>query len=211
MQLFTGHIGTPIGRLGIGVDGDGSLRRIAFLDDYAPPAHDQAPATGVRDPGAGAHEPGPPAHDRAPDSGVAELEIGDAACTEAANRALAVVGDRLGRYFAGELDALDGLDVAPPGSRLQRAVWAAVRQVPAGQVVSYGELARRLGYAGHGMARSVGTANATNPVALVVPCHRVIGKDGSLRGYAWGLARKRWLLDHERARIGAAAMPALAA
>ncbi len=119
-------------------------------------------------------------------------------------RALAGIADRLRRYFAGELDAIDDIAIAPQGSPLQSAVWSAVRQVPAGQVTSYGALASRLGHADRRMARSIGMANAANPVAILIPCHRVVGKDGSLRGYAWGLERKRWLLAHERARIGPA-------
>jgi methylated-DNA-[protein]-cysteine S-methyltransferase len=110
------------------------------------------------------------------------------------------VSDRLGRYFAGELDALDDIVVAIHGSHFQHRVWAAVRRIPPGTVTSYGELAARLGYADGRMARGIGTANATNAVALIIPCHRVIGKDGGLRGYAWGLERKRWLLEHERSR-----------
>ena len=119
-------------------------------------------------------------------------------------RAIIGIEERLARYFAGELDAIDDIAVAPQGSPLQQAVWNAVREVPPGEVTSYGALAGRLGYADRRMARSIGMANAANPVAILIPCHRVVGKDGSLRGYAWGLERKRWLLAHERARVGQA-------
>src|SRR5690606_8862987 len=94
------------------------------------------------------------------------------------------IAERLGRYFAGELDAVDDIAVAPHGSPLQQAVWSAVRQVPPGQVTSYGALASRLGHADGRMARSIGMANAANRIAILIPCHRVVGKDGSLRGYA---------------------------
>jgi methylated-DNA-[protein]-cysteine S-methyltransferase len=115
-------------------------------------------------------------------------------------QAAAAIAARLARYFRGELEALDDIAVAASGSDLRQRVWAAVRRIPPGSVASYGEIAARLGYDDRRMARSIGTANANNPVAIVIPCHRVIAKDGGLRGYAWGLARKQWLLDHERAR-----------
>jgi len=82
---------------------------------------------------------------------------------------------------------------------LQRQVWAALRDIPAGHTTSYGELARALGYDDPRMAIEIGAANGANPIAIVVPCHRVIAKNGDLKGYAWGLHRKRWLLEHERA------------
>ena len=101
------------------------------------------------------------------------------------------------RYFDGDLNAIDGLPVATDGTEFQRAVWHALREVPCGETWSYGDLARRIGKPG--AARAVGLANGTNPVAVVVPCHRVIGADGSLTGYGAGIERKRWLLAHERA------------
>ena len=110
-------------------------------------------------------------------------------------------GRALLRYFDGELHALDALRVRTTGTPLQRAVWQALRAIPAGATTSYGALARELGRPR--ASRAVGMANARNPLALVVPCHRVIGADGSLTGYAGGLERKRWLLAHERARLAA--------
>jgi methylated-DNA-[protein]-cysteine S-methyltransferase len=101
-------------------------------------------------------------------------------------------------YFGGEVDALNALQVATHGSVFQKAVWAELRRVPAGQTVSYGELARQLGRPN--ACRAVGLANGANPISLVVPCHRVVGADGSLTGYAGGLLRKRWLLAHEQAK-----------
>jgi O-6-methylguanine DNA methyltransferase len=100
-------------------------------------------------------------------------------------------------YFEGSLRAIDGLSVAPMGTPFQRQVWAALRKIPAGQTVSYSELARRVGRPE--AVRAVGSANGDNPVSVVVPCHRVIGLDGSLTGYGGGIERKRWLLEHEKA------------
>nr|WP_272492457.1 methylated-DNA--[protein]-cysteine S-methyltransferase [Sandaracinobacteroides sayramensis] len=109
--------------------------------------------------------------------------------------------DAFAAYFAGELRALEGLETGFGfGSDFQRAVWAELRRIPPGQTRSYGDIARALGGAASGAgpnARAVGTANGRNPLAIVVPCHRVIGADGSLTGYAGGLQRKAWLLRHE--------------
>ncbi|TMA44133.1 MAG: methylated-DNA--[protein]-cysteine S-methyltransferase, partial [Deltaproteobacteria bacterium] len=85
--------------------------------------------------------------------------------------------------------------VDPGGTEFQRRVWGALRKVPPGRTVSYGELARAVG--APGAARAVGAANGSNPVGIVIPCHRVIGADGSLTGYAGGVERKEWLLGHE--------------
>lgn len=109
---------------------------------------------------------------------------------------------RLRAYFAGDLGALDGLAVDPGGTPFQRAVWNALRAIPAGETRSYADIARAVGRPS--AVRAVGAANGRNPVAIVVPCHRVVGSDGSLTGYAGGIARKRWLLAHEGAvRSGA--------
>ncbi|HET6440442.1 MAG TPA: methylated-DNA--[protein]-cysteine S-methyltransferase [Anaeromyxobacter sp.] len=102
---------------------------------------------------------------------------------------------RLAAYFAGDLESLLTVPVDPGGTPFQRAVWNALRRIPPGEVRSYSALARELGRAG--AARAVGAACARNPVALLVPCHRAVGKGGVLTGYAFGLERKRWLLDHE--------------
>jgi methylated-DNA-[protein]-cysteine S-methyltransferase len=104
----------------------------------------------------------------------------------------------LDAYFAGQLHGLSALPIDLGGSEFQRAVWNALRAVPAGETVSYGALARAIGKP-HA-ARAVGAACGANPVWLVVPCHRAIGSDGHLVGYAAGLERKGWLLAHERAR-----------
>jgi O-6-methylguanine DNA methyltransferase len=106
------------------------------------------------------------------------------------------VVNALDAYFAGDLDALVKVRVATGGTPFQREVWAALRRIPAGHTRTYGELAVELGRAG--ASRAVGLANGSNPIAIVVPCHRVIGRNGTLTGYAGGLPRKRWLLEHER-------------
>ena len=107
----------------------------------------------------------------------------------------------LGAYFEGEIAAIDALAVDAPGTAFQRAVWAGLRQIPAGTTQSYGQLAARIGRAS--AVRAVGAANGANAVAIVVPCHRVIGADGTLTGYAGGIERKRWLLAHEAAHVRA--------
>jgi methylated-DNA-[protein]-cysteine S-methyltransferase len=106
----------------------------------------------------------------------------------------------LRRYFEGDVAAIDGIEVAAAGTDFQREVWAALRNIPAGSTLSYGALAMKLRRPG--ASRAVGLANGSNPIGLVVPCHRVIGADGSLTGYGGGLPRKRWLLEHERRHAG---------
>ncbi|HEY0925375.1 methylated-DNA--[protein]-cysteine S-methyltransferase [Brevundimonas sp.] len=98
-------------------------------------------------------------------------------------------------YFAGDLTALDELPVKTGGTDFQRAVWAALRAIPAGETRSYGQLASAIG--SPRAVRAAGLANGQNPIAVIVPCHRVIGANGTLTGYAGGLERKRWLLAHE--------------
>jgi len=109
--------------------------------------------------------------------------------------------DQLDAYFAGELATFD-LPLAPRGSEFQRRVWAALLEIPYGQTESYGELAERIG--SPGAARAVGLANGKNPIGIVIPCHRVVGANGSLTGYGGGLDRKKQLLDLELAVSGAA-------
>jgi methylated-DNA-[protein]-cysteine S-methyltransferase len=103
----------------------------------------------------------------------------------------------LRRYLEGDLAAIDAVAVDPGGTAFQARVWKALRRIPCGRTTSYGALARRLGEPN--AMRAVGLANGQNPIAIVIPCHRVIGKDGSLTGYGGGLERKRWLLRHEGA------------
>ena len=111
---------------------------------------------------------------------------------------LAVFADaevQLREYFSGERRRFD-LPLAAPGTEFQRSVWHALTLIPYGGTAGYGELAEALGRPG--AARAVGAANGKNPISIVVPCHRVIGADGSLTGYAWGEAKKRHLLDLEQ-------------
>ncbi len=106
---------------------------------------------------------------------------------------------QLGAYFAGELIDFD-LPLDLDGTAFQRNCWLALATIPYGQTVSYGEQARRLGL-GHDAARAVGAANGQNPIPIVLPCHRVIGADGSLTGFGGGLHVKRFLLEHEGALL----------
>jgi methylated-DNA-[protein]-cysteine S-methyltransferase len=100
-------------------------------------------------------------------------------------------------YFAGDIRALEAVRVETVGTGFQRKVWAALQRIPAGETRSYGQLAAEIGEPD--AARAVGLANGQNPIAIVIPCHRVIGADGSLTGFGGGLPRKRWLLTHEGA------------
>ncbi len=98
-------------------------------------------------------------------------------------------------YFEGELTAIDSLPVKTAGTPFQCEVWCALRKISCGTTVSYGDLAREIERPA--AVRAVGLANGSNPIGVVVPCHRVIGADGSLTGYGGGIERKRWLLEHE--------------
>ena len=102
----------------------------------------------------------------------------------------------LAAYFDGTAAALEDLPLDMRGAPFEKRVWTALRTIPAGQTTSYGAIAHALGAAG--ASRAVGAANGANPIAIVVPCHRVIGSNGSLTGYGGGLDRKTWLIDHER-------------
>jgi methylated-DNA-[protein]-cysteine S-methyltransferase len=106
------------------------------------------------------------------------------------------IGCALERYFEGELDALDEIPVAPRGTSFQARVWDSLRSIRPGHPITYSELAAAVGRPR--AVRAVGAANGANPIAIIIPCHRVIGKGGDLRGYAGGLHRKAWLLAHER-------------
>ena len=100
-------------------------------------------------------------------------------------------------YFGGDIRALERVPVATVGTAFQRKVWAALQAIPAGETRSYGQLAAEIGEPK--AMRAVGLANGQNPIAIVIPCHRVIGADGALTGFGGGLPRKRWLLSHEGA------------
>jgi len=98
-------------------------------------------------------------------------------------------------YFDGDVHVLDTLPVASAGTPFQKTVWKALRRIPAGETWSYGQLAKHIG--DPTASRAVGLANGSNPIGIVVPCHRVIGANGTLTGYGGGLPRKKWLLEHE--------------
>ena len=106
------------------------------------------------------------------------------------------VVQRLQAYFAGDLAALDRVRVEPSGTAFQQRVWTALRSIPPGHTASYRDVEHAIG--APSAVRAVGAANGANPIWLVIPCHRVIGADGSLTGYGGGIERKRWLIEHER-------------
>ena len=118
---------------------------------------------------------------------------------EGASRVLDAAADQIDAYFAGDLTQFE-LPLDLHGTEFQRRCWLALGTIPYGQTVTYGEQARRLGL-GPDAARAVGAANGQNPVPLVLPCHRVIGADGSLTGFGGGLETKRFLLEHEGALL----------
>ena len=109
------------------------------------------------------------------------------------------ISDRIRSYFDGDIRSLDDLLTDGGGTEFERQVWAELRKIPAGTTVSYGQIARKLGDVQ--LSRAVGTANGKNPIAIIVPCHRVIGADGSMTGYGGGLRNKEWLLRHEGALL----------
>jgi methylated-DNA-[protein]-cysteine S-methyltransferase len=124
--------------------------------------------------------------------GPADDQLGVPGCPT--DEPFAAAATQLAGYFAGDLRQFD-LPLAPRGDAFHQQVWALLREIPYGQTRSYGDLARALG--DRQLAQAVGTANGRNPIAIVIPCHRVIGTDGSLVGYAGGLDRKRFLLALE--------------
>jgi len=165
-RFFLDRLPTPIGDMLMVADGEGRLRATFWTEDE----EDLRRVLGRQCPGVGI-----------------EFEPAD---NPYGLRAALVA------YFSGELHAIDAIPVEAGGTAFQREVWRALRGVPCGTTVSYGELARRIGRPN--AVRAVGLANGSNPVGVVVPCHRVIGSNGSLTGYGGGIERKRWLLEHER-------------
>jgi len=107
----------------------------------------------------------------------------------------AAAREQMAAYFKGELREFD-VALAAAGTPFQKVVWRALMDIPFGETESYGALAKRIGH--EGAARAVGLANGHNPIAIIVPCHRVIGSNGSLTGYGGGIERKKWLLEHEQ-------------
>ena len=118
----------------------------------------------------------------------------DAIAADPTDEVCAVAVRQLEEFFSDERRSFD-LELDPEGSDFEIQVWTELRQIPFGTTTTYGEIARRLG--DPGASRAVGLANARNPIAVIIPCHRVIGADGDLTGYAGGMHRKRWLLAHE--------------
>ena len=167
LQLLMDRVGTPLGELFIVADEDGNLRSTVWAD-YE---------THLRP--------------------SLELHYGKNGFTIEPGRNPSGLTEAIGRYFAGDLAAIDTLPVQTAGTPFQREVWRALRDIPCGTTISYAALAGRIGRPN--AVRAVGLANGSNPVGIVVPCHRVIGSDGSLTGYGGGIERKRWLLRHERA------------
>jgi methylated-DNA-[protein]-cysteine S-methyltransferase len=104
--------------------------------------------------------------------------------------------DTMERYFSGDIHAIDDVEVKTAGTPFQRSVWNELRNIPCGSITSYGRLAEQIERPT--AVRAVGLANGSNPIGIVVPCHRVVGANGSLTGYGGGLDRKRWLLNHEQ-------------
>jgi len=152
-----------------------------------------ASASGLR----GVRWPGETLVERAPPRASAPASLPSLAEPSAILRAAA---DQLGEYFAGVRTTFD-LPLDPRGTPFQHAVWGVLRVIPFGKTISYGEQARRLG--DPRKARAVGAANGRNPIPIIVPCHRVIGADGSLTGFAAGTDAKAWLLGHESRSSGA--------
>lgn len=125
---------------------------------------------------------------------VTAVQFGEPAALADPSAASEAAADQLREYFAGDRTDFS-LPLAASGTPFQQRVWTALREIPYGTTWSYGQLAARIGQPS--ASRAVGLANGRNPIAIVVPCHRVIGASGALTGYAGGVGRKRWLLDHE--------------
>lgn len=166
LVLLLDRLPTPIGDMFIVADGEGRLRATFWTDDE----QDLRRVVERQFPGR-------------------QIEFEPAADPHGLTSALRA-------YFAGDLRAIDNVPVEAAGTPFQREVWQALRDIPCGTTVSYGELARRIGRPA--AVRAVGLANGSNPIGVVVPCHRVIGSNGSLTGYGGGIERKRWLLHHEK-------------
>ena len=172
MELFLNKIESPLGEMLLVTDGQGAVRALDFTN------HSMRLQRELRDRFPGA-------------------ELREDVNTEAVK----MLTQKLDRYFQGELTVLDDIAVDAGGNDFQRQVWAALRKIPAGTTTTYGELARALGHVDGRIAKEVGAAIGANPIAVIVPCHRVIGKAGTLKGYAWGVQRKHRLLRHEKADV----------
>jgi methylated-DNA-[protein]-cysteine S-methyltransferase len=166
LQLLLDRIDTPIGKMLMVTDRDGNLRAVDWTDHEARMRR------------------------------LLRLHYGENRFRLEPTQNPNGPTDAIGRYFAGELAAIDPLPVQTGGTPFQREVWRALREIPYGTTISYAQLAERIDRPA--AVRAVGLANGSNPVGVVIPCHRVIGSDGSLTGYGGGIERKRWLLEHEK-------------
>jgi len=176
LRLLIDRIDTPTGELTVVADAQGNLRALDWSD------HDERTRQLLR------------------------LHYGAGGFVLEPARDPGGLAHTMRAYFAGDLSVIDDLPVQTAGTPFQRAVWRALRDIPCGTTISYGELARRIGRPR--AVRAVGLANGANPVGIVVPCHRVIGADGTLTGYGGGIERKRWLLAHEGAACVRSPLPA---
>lgn len=129
-----------------------------------------------------------------PDDDPSRVRLADA-IEDPSHPVIVATADQLVEYFDGERTDFD-IPLDPVGTEFQRAAWSALRTIPYGTTVSYGEQAARMG--DRRKARAVGAANGRNPISIVVPCHRVVGANGALTGFAGGTNTKAWLLDHEQ-------------
>ena len=171
LELLIDRIDTPIGEMVIIADRDGNLRAVDWTD------HDPRAQNFLR---------------------LHYGSHGRVGFTLTRARNPNGLSEAIRSYFAGDLTAIDNMPVKTNGTPFQRQVWQALREIPLGTTISYGQLASRIGRPT--AVRAVGLANGSNPVGVIVPCHRVIGSNGSLTGYGGGIERKRWLLEHEGAR-----------
>jgi methylated-DNA-[protein]-cysteine S-methyltransferase len=165
LTLLIDRIDTPIGEMLIAADHEGNLRAVDWAD------HEKRMRRLLR------------------------LHYGENGVRLEPARNANGLAAAIGRYFEGELTAIDILPVQTGGTPFQREVWRALRNIPCGTTVSYAKLAEQIGRSA--AVRAVGLANGSNPVGVVVPCHRVIGANSSLTGYGGGIERKSWLLEHE--------------
>ncbi len=172
LELLIDRIATPAGELIVIADADGRLRTIDWTDHEARMKKLLDRQYGPRNGKGGGYKFTP-----ARDPGG--------------------LSTAMRRYFKGDLGAIERLPAKAVGTPFQQSVWKALRGIACGTTISYAELARRIGKPK--AVRAVGLANGQNPISIVVPCHRVIGSDGSLTGYGGGLPRKKWLLEHEGA------------
>jgi methylated-DNA-[protein]-cysteine S-methyltransferase len=127
---------------------------------------------------------------------ILRLHYGEGGFVIESAHAACALTSQIARYFEGELTSLDALLVQTGGTSFQREVWSAVRTIPCGRTTSYAKIAQQIGHPA--AVRAVGLANGSNPIGVVIPCHRVVGTNGSLTGYGGGIERKAWLLRHEQ-------------